>query len=101
MTYLKICFVKNASFLLILFGLVTLAQSDKTFAASLDEVVNAGSFEEVIGRSSGIEEALDGVAKTISKIKYETYDIPGGSMSTALGQYVKQSGIDVDFAAAA
>jgi len=101
MTYLKICFVKNASFLLILFGLVTLAQSDKTFAASLDEVVNAGSFEEVIGRSSGIEEALDGVAKTISKIKYETYDIPGGSMSTALGQYVKQSGIDVDFDAAA
>jgi len=101
MNYLKNGFTRNLFFSLALFGLATIAQSGKTFAASLDEVVNAGSFEEVIGRSSGIEEALDGVAKTISKIRYETYDIPGGSMSTALGQYVKQSGIDVDFDAAA
>ena len=100
MTYLKNIFTRNLFILLALFGLATIAQSDKTFAASLDEVVNAGTFEEVIGRSSGIEEAFDGVAKTISKIKYETYDIPGGSMSIALGQYVKQSGIDIDFDAA-
>ena len=67
----------------------------------MDEAVNAGTFEEVIGRSSGIEETVDRVAKTISKIKNGTYDIPGGSMSAALGQYAEQSGINIDFDAAA
>lgn len=100
MNYLKNSFTRNLFFSLVLFGLVTIAQSGKTFAASLDEVVNAGTFEEVVGRSSGIEETVDRVAKTISKIRNETYDIPGGSMSAALEQYVKQSGIDIDFDAA-
>ena len=100
MNYLKSSFTRNLFFSLALFGLATVALPGKAIAASLDEAVNAGTFEEVIGRSSGIEETLDGVAKAISKIKNETYDIPGGSMSAALGQYVKQSGIDIDFDAA-
>jgi len=100
MNYLKSSFTKNLFFSLALFGLATVALPGKAIAASLDEVVNAGTFEKVIGLSSGIEETFDGVANTLSKIKNETYDIPGGSMSTALGQYVKQSGIDIDFDAA-
>ena len=100
MNYLKNSFTRNLFFSVAIFGLAAISQSGKTFATSLEEVANAGSFEEVIGLSSGIEETLDGVAKTISKIRYETYNIPSGSMSTALEQYVKQSGIDIDFDAA-
>jgi catecholate siderophore receptor len=97
LSHLKNFFARILFISLAIFWLAAISQSGKTFAASLEEVANAGSFEEVIGLSSGIEETLDGVAKTISKIRYETYNIPGGSMSTALEQYVKQSGIDIDF----
>ena len=100
MNCLKSSLTRNLFFSLALFGLAVIALSGKAFAASLDEVVKAGTFEEVVGRSSGIEETVDRVAKTISKIKNTTYDIPGGSMSAALEQYAKQSGINIDFDAA-
>ena len=100
MNYSKNSLTRNLFFSSVLFGLVVIALSGKSFAASLDEVVKAETFEKVVGRSSGIEETVDRVAKTISKIKNKTYDIPGGSMSAALGQYAKQSGINIDFDAA-
>jgi catecholate siderophore receptor len=100
MNCLKSSLTRNLFFSLTLFGLAVIALSGKSFAASLDEVVKAETFEEVVGRSSGIEETVDRVAKTISKIKNTTYDIPGGSMSAALEQYAKQSGINIDFDAA-
>jgi len=97
MNYLKSGPARNSFLSFTLFGLSVIALSGNTFAASLDEVVKAETFEEVVGRSSGIEETVDRAAKTISKIKNRTYDIPSGSMSAALGQYAKQSGINIDF----
>ena len=65
MNCLKSSLTRNLFFSLTLFGLAVIALPSKAFASSLDEVVQAETFEQVVGRSSGIEETVDRVAKTI------------------------------------
>tara|TARA_Y100001936_G_scaffold254062_1_gene324294 strand:- start:12690 stop:15281 length:2592 start_codon:yes stop_codon:yes gene_type:complete len=91
-------FSKISLYLLIVFGLATIAQSDKSVAASLlENAAKAETIEDAVGRSSGMERVVDGVGNLVNTLKNEAYDIPGGPLSAALEAYKKQTGITIDY----
>jgi len=90
-------FSKISLYLLVIFGLATIAQPGKAVAASLADAAKAETIEDAVGRSSGIERVVDGVGNLVTTLKNETYNIPGGPLSAALEEYKKQTGVTIDY----